>query len=989
MKHTFTKTHSFLKVIGLVAVMLFLGVKSAHACHGVIIGNPTQTINSTNVVINGNSDAATCGCGPYWMEVELTCNPAGFTGAPPVPSSPLWGTIPWYHSLLDVPTHNAANNWLEQCVTEPYLPITIPFSQLCPGTVYYWRVREYVEGANSAGPWSGTQQFLTPGVPPSAVLTTTSQLQSTGNPQYSGCPGDIFQLNASVSGGCPGATFQYVWSPSAGLSNPYIANPVCTLSTNVTYTLTVTGGCFTITANDDTVNLRVGPPPTAGTPQAFPTSLCSGQSAWVVLNGQGAGAIQWEVSTNGVNWFNLPGANDDSLNTGPLSASLYYHAIVTGTGWPGSGCGSSVSPPVQVTVNPSPNANAGPDNSTCSGGCVNLTGSGGVTYNWLPGNLPGQTVNVCPPSSTTYTLIVTDANGCSDSDFVVINISTPSVTASPSVSICNGNSTILVASGTQGQTYSWQPAATLTGPNTPNPTATPTVTTTYTVTATNIFGCTATSTVLVQVTNAPPITASSDTSLCNGGSATLSVTGAATYSWSPGPLTGSTVVVSPVTTTTYVVTGNTNNCISTDTVIVTVAPPLVVYAGPDFSICSGTQVTLNVGLTNGTYSWAPASSIIGATNTQSVVAAPTGNTSYTVNVADANGCVSSDVINITVNPLPNVSVSSPDVTLCVGQSTFVNAIGASNYVWTPAVGLTSPTMASTPAQPANTTTYMVTGTDANGCVNTDTITIFVSENPLPLMSSVSTECGDTTGQIVLDGISGGTPPYVYTIGSQTVTLPVTHLLPGTYLVTTTDANGCTGNNGVIVYTQNTSAVDAFASPNYGAYPLTSNFNANGSAGVNNYTWTFQGGVPATATGQNPAGIVFGAPGVYEVVVTAWNDNPQCAVYDTIYITVVEQATMALPNIFTPNADAHNDFFAATISGVSDINVEIYNRWGNLIYKGSQGGLTASPQIVQLWDGTDGGKAASDGVYYYIVSALGYDLKTYPMSGFVHLVTGPQ
>jgi gliding motility-associated-like protein len=987
MKQTFTNKPSLLKVIGIVALMLFAGVKSANACHGVMIVSPNQQVNPSDVVITGFSDAATCGCGPYWMEVELTCNPNGFTGAPPIPSSPLWGNVPWYHSLLDVPTHTAAQAWYEDCIVEPYAPITIPFSQLCPGTQYYWRVREYVEGANSPGPWSGSFTFTTPGLPPSAILSTTSVLQSTNQPQYSGCPGDIFQFNASVSGGCPGATFSYQWSPATGLNNPNIANPVCTLATNITYTVTATGGCFTITSNDDTVRLSVGPPPAPGTPLSTPTSVCSGQSSWVVLSGQTPNStIQWEVSTNGVNWFNVSGATDDSLNTGPLASTLYYHAIVTGTGWPGSGCGSSVSPPVQVTVNQSPVADAGQNNAVCAGGCTNLTGSGGVTYNWQPGNLSGSTVNVCPPGNTTYTLYITDANGCSDSDMVTINISTPTVAASPSVSICNGNSTILVASGAPGQTYSWTPPATLTGANTPNPTATPTVTTTYTVTATNFIGCTVTDSVTVQVTNAPPITASSDTSLCNGGQATLTVSGAATYSWSPGNMSGSTVVVSPPTTTTYVITGNTNNCLSYDTVVVVVAPPLTVYAGPDFDVCNGTQVTLNVGLSGGTYQWLPAASIIGATNTQSVVAAPTGNTSYTVNVTDANGCISSDTINITVNPSPNVSASSPDVTICQGQSTFVNAVGAANYVWTPAVGLTSPSLSSTAAQPQNTTTYMVTGTDQNGCMATDTITVFILENPFTDLTTIATQCGDTSGQIALNGSAGGTPPYVYTMGSSVVTMPVTGLAAGTYLIMTTDANGCTTSNGMVVFTQNTSAVDAAASPNYGTYPLTSNFSATGSAGVNNFTWTFQGAVPATATGQNPSGIVFGAPGTYEVIVTAWNDDPNCAVYDTIYITVVEQATIALPNIFTPNADANNDFFAATVSGVSDINVEVYDRWGALVYKGAQGGLTPTPQIVQLWDGTDSGKAAVDGVYYYIVTAVGYDMLTYPMTGFVHVVT---
>lgn len=1061
MKHFSTRNSGIVKAICVAVVMLFAGVKSANACHGVLIGSPSGTVSASDITINGFSDAATCGCGPYWMEVEVTCDPNGFTGAPPAPSSPLWGNVPWYHSLLDVATHTAAQNWLEQCATEPYLPITIPFNQLCPGTQYYWRVREYVEGSNSAGQWSQSFSFTTPGLPPSAILSTTSTLLSSGNPQYSGCPGDIFQLDATVSGGCPGATFQYVWSPATNLSNPNIANPVCTLATNITYTVTVSGGCFTITSNDDTVNLQIGPPPLPGTPQAVPSAICSGQSSTITLTGQGAGAIQWEVSTNGVNWFTIPGATNPTLNTGPLTSTLYFHAIVTGTGWPaGSGCGSSTSPPVMVTVNQSPVADAGNTTSVCTGGCTTLTGTGGVTYSWQPGNLSGSSVNVCPPGTTTYTLYVVDANGCSDSDMVQVNISIPAVTASPSVSVCNGNSTILVASGPQGQTYSWQPAATLTGANTANPTATPTVTTTYTVTATNTYGCTATDSVVVQVTTAPPTVASADTSLCNGGFANISATGASTYSWSPGNMSGSNITVSPTTTTTYVVTGNTNNCISYDTVIVTVAPATPVYAGPDFSVCSGTQVTLNVGVSGATYSWGPASSIIGSTTNQSAVANPTTNTSYTITVTDANGCVSADTINVTVNPGLNLTSSTPDDTLCLGESTFLNAVGGVAYAWSPNIGLSSTTGATVNATPTNTTQYTVTGTDANGCTATSTITVVVNQNPqvgftstpspcggtggsiqffgyttgappftytinsapatLPAtglapglyavqytdangctglvgvdvfsidpqvaFTSVSTECGDTSGQILFDYSNAGVAPFTYQIGSTTYSMPITGLAAGNYVVQYTDANGCTGVTGVTVFTQNSAYVTASADPNFGTYPLPVTFTAGGSSGLTNWSWSF--GDTQTGTGQT-TGNTYAAPGVYQVVVAAYNDDPGCVVYDTIYVTVVEEATMALPNIFTPNEDASNDFFAATVSGVSDINVQIFDRWGALIFEGSQGGLSSAPQIVQLWDGKNGSKTASDGVYYYVVTAVGYDTKQYPAQGFVHLVTAKQ
>ncbi len=986
MKHISTKIFSASKVVATAIFLLLAGLQTAKACHGVALVSLVETNTGTSMTLDGMSDVATCGCGPYYIQVEVTCQPT-FAGNPPFYTDPSWNTSgqPYYQSILNIPGYSAPA-WTDACALEPYTTLVVPFANLCPGTLYHWRYRENPTAGTPSG-WFPLTDFTTPGLPPASVLVATSELLSTGNPQYSGCPGDLFQLEANVTGGCPGATYAYTWTPATGLSNPNIANPVCTLSTNITYTVTTSGGCFTITTADDTVSLTIGPPPIAGIPTASPTGICSGQSSWIVLGGQSAGTIQWQVSTNGITWFNVVGATNDSLNTGPLSSSLYYHAIVTGTGWPGTGCGSATSPPVQVTVNASPIADAGLNTSICSGGCTNLTGTGGVTYTWQPGNLSGPTINVCPSANTTYTLYITDASGCSDSDFVSVNISIPSVTASPSVSICNGNTTVLVASGPGGQTYSWQPSGSLTGATTSNPTASPTVTTTYTVTATNSFGCIAIDSVTVQVTSAPPITASNDTSLCNGGSAILTASGATTYTWNPGNLSGSTITVGPVNTTTYVVTGNTNNCISYDTVVVTVAPPLSVYAGPDFDVCNGTQITLNVGVSGGIYSWTPSASIIGSSTTQSILAAPTGTTSYTVNVTDANGCVSADTIMITVNPGPNVTASTTDNSICIGQSTSLSAAGASSYVWTPSVGVSNPTQATTNANPSNTTTYLVTGTDANGCIDTAMITIYVNPLPVVYLVTTPTECGDSTGTISVGGVITGTAPFIYSVGSTTFPMPITNLVLGTYTITTTDANGCSSSGPVSVGFVNTASVNATANPTFGTYPLLVNFGATGSAGVNNYIWTF--GDSNTGTGTSPSNTYLG-PGGYQVVVMAYNDIPGCAVYDTLYILVVEEATIALPNVFTPNADAINDGFSATISGVQEISIQMFNRWGNLIYSGKQAGLASAPADVVLWDGkAKSGNVAEDGVYYYVISAIGYDQKEYPMQGFVHLITTPQ
>ncbi|HEU4718882.1 MAG TPA: gliding motility-associated C-terminal domain-containing protein, partial [Bacteroidia bacterium] len=505
--------------------------------------------------------------------------------------------------------------------------------------------------------------------------------------------------------------------------------------------------------------------------------------------------------------------------------------------------------------------------------------------------------------------------------------------------------------------------------------------TTYTVTATNGFGCTAEDSVAVTVTSAPPLTVSNDTAMCAGGAATLSASGSVNYTWQPGNLTGSTINVSPATTTTYVVTGNNNNCMSTDTIVVTISPPPSIFAGPDFSICSGNQATLTTVSNATAYSWQPSSGIVGSNTTQNVVVQPTTNTSYTVTVTGPGGCISSDTLNITVNPTPTVTATASPSAICIGQATTLTGSGASTYSWIPAVGVQNPASGNTSANPTNTTTYQLVGTNAFGCMDTTSVTVTINPLPEVVVTPNATNCGDSTGSVTMNGVVAGTGPFTYQIGSQTYNnLPITNLPAGTYTMITTDANGCVSSQTFgIPYVIN-STVSASASPDFGVYPLNVNFAASGTNGINNYVWSL-------GDSTQFANYTYGAPGTYTVIVAAWNDDVACTVYDTVVVTVIEQALIKMPNVFTPNNDGTNDWFAADVSGVSDITVEIFDRWGAQIYDGSVNGISGSQQTVPLWDGkSKGGATAHDGVYYYVVTATGYDTKQYPMTGFVHLIT---
>jgi len=971
MKHKYLLSFRFgLKLCMILS--LLLSAKSANACHGVAIISANITVNTNDVTITGQSDAATCGCGPYFLQVEVALSPSCFTGNAPPCSDTLpggaWNNYPWYYSTLNIPGYGPPN-WIDQCAQEPYFPVIIPFSQLCSGTTYYLRYRE-VPCTGTAAPWSTAFSFTTPGPPPPPLAITATASQ------YTTCVGNSVQLNAAFTGGCPTDNVTYSWMPTTGLNNPNIANPVATVNGAITYTCTATLACQGFTATD-TVGIQIGAPPVSGTASANPFSICSGSSSDIVLGGY-SGIIQWQISPNGTTWFNISGATNDTLNTGPLSSTVFYQAIVAGTG-----CGTSTSNLIQVTVSPSPPADAGANTTICSGTSTNLNGSGGVSYNWMPGNLNGANPSVSPASTTTYTVTVTDGNGCTATDQVTVNVSVITANAGNDVTICSGSQATLVATGNGAVSYSWAPPAGLSSTSVSNPVANPTSTSTYVVTTTNTFGCTDNDTIVVNVTPAPPVDAGLDVTICAGGNTTLTATGATQYTWQPGGQLTSSITVSPGSTTTFVVTGDNNGCIDYDTVVVNITPPPAAFAGPDFSICTGNQATLTATGGN-SYSWAPGTGIIGNPNQASILIAPTTTTTYSVSVVGPGGCLSQDQLTITVNQAPTVNATAGQMNLCAGGSTTLNASGATSYVWSPSTGLSSPTSPNPTANPTTTTTYTVTGTNANGCTDTQTITITVVQPPtLPGIYGTPTLCGDTTGMIWLGAVAGGQGPYTYTINGSPVT-PVngwiSNLDGGSYTIVVTDAFGCTGTGNAGVGVDNSQLdVNATATPSTGVAPLVVNFSSTGNGGINNFLWELGSGGPQVS-GQNTTN-TYSDPGTYTVIVMGWNDDLQCASYDTLVIVVVPESIVAMPNVFTPNGDGNNDMFMATAEGVKELRYSIFNRWGNKIRE-----VNISNTATEGWDGrTDSGNEAEEGVYYYVLEAVGLNDDVKVLTGFVQLI----
>lgn len=227
------------------------------------------------------------------------------------------------------------------------------------------------------------------------------------------------------------------------------------------------------------------------------------------------------------------------------------------------------------------------------------------------------------------------------------------------------------------------------------------------------------------------------------------------------------------------------NGVGFDTIVkvVTVFPNPTVNAGADQTICLGTAANLNA--TGGiTYNWSPGTGLSSPT-VANPSASPTTTTTYTVTVTDVNGCMANDMVNVMVNPLPNIN-TGPDQFICSGDGFTPMASGGVSYIWDN--GATN----GSPVYPSVNTSYTVIGTDINGCVNSASLFVTVSPAIFLTDNVTNVSCNGGTDGTINISPTGGQAPYTYLWSTIGATTPfVSGITAGNYTVTVTDANGCT------------------------------------------------------------------------------------------------------------------------------------------------------------------------------------------------------
>ncbi|MFH0867169.1 MAG: PKD domain-containing protein [Bacteroidota bacterium] len=578
------------------------------------------------------------------------------------------------------------------------------------------------------------------------------------------CVGSVVQISASGGIG-------YQWTPSTGLSATNIPNPIASPQSTTTYNVTISDaiGCYAT----EGVIITVLDTPYASI-NVSDLSPCAIENIIVSYTGNASSYAIFSWDFDGANI--ISGSGDGPYlvnwsNSGNYNISLTVSESV---------CGSA-SANVPVTVNVLPFADAGNDDTTCLGGNVNLSASGGTSYYWSPSAGLSNT-NISNPAAspgitTTYTVTVMNG-GCSASDDVTVFIAPLSpVSAGTDTNICSGQNVQLTASG--GTDYLWSPSSGLSSVNVPDPMASPVSTTTYTVTVSNPDGCFATAEVTVTV-NIPP---SSDFSvgsgpICSGNDVYVNYTGTALlgdiYNWDfdggniisgngQGPYTISFPNGGSYNISLSVADAYCSSDITTLPVSVTQTP--VASAGQDASICLGHYTTLQ-GSGGTIYTWSPSTWLNNA-NIANPVATPLQSITYTLTVSNGS-CSATDEVLVTVTPLSPASAGT-DTGFCSGSSVMLNATGGAYYSWSPSTGLSSTSIPNPVASPLNTATYTVTITASDGCYATDNITVFVYQTPSSTFSvSDITACSEDNILVTYTGSAGSSATYNWNFNGGTI-----------------------------------------------------------------------------------------------------------------------------------------------------------------------------------------------------------------------------
>jgi gliding motility-associated-like protein len=726
--------------------------------------------------------------------------------------------------------------------------------------------------------------------------------------------GTAATLNATVTGTGP---FNYSWTPSAKFVDPSIEDPTTiSLTTTTPFILTATSTtttCF----NSDTVAIAISGGLLTSVPTAMPAAVCPGASVQLLANaGGGSGSYTYA-------WTSVPVGFSSTLPNpiaNPIANTNYSVAVSDGL--------TTVNTTVAVNVNAIPSTPtivaSGPT-AFCTGGSVSLTSDFGTGYLWSNG---ATTQSILTETAGNYTVQVTNASGCqSDASIatvVVVNAlpATPTITAGGPTTFCAGGNVSLTSS--LGTTYLWSNAAS-------SASISPTTAGSYTVQVTNAAGCLSAASLPTVVTvNAlpatPTITPGGSTTLCAGGSLTLTSSIESGYLWSTGATTPAITVVASGNYSIQVT--NAENCSKTNSIAILapVASALTINSEIkiDNNLCFGDSLgeirvlIVSGGVSpyeysvNGGLNYFPSSSFqkLAAGNYQTVV-------------RDSNGCIKNGNLNNISQP-PKIiinSYSQVNVSSCFGNNNgeiTIHASGGAGAISYTLNGIANNTTGIfTSVSGGN---HLVTVTDSKSCQIDTTVTL---TRPSEIIFSGLTVtdvlgCSGESNGAINAIASGGAGSYNYSFngGAFQSSGTLSDLSAGSYQLSVSDANTCTKDTTIIInepapvrILSQTSVNVSCKSDNNGSIITTA------EGGTAPYLYTLNPGAISNTTG------IFNslAPGAFTVTV---NDNKACQPVISSPITITEPTLIGTDSVIT------NDISCA---GLNDAEIHIFSSGGTSPY----------------------------------------------------------
>ena len=719
-------------------------------------------------------------------------------------------------------------------------------------------------------------------------------------------------------------------------------------------------GCSTLYSNVVKLTFQ-----TINAPTTTDTSYCA-QTGTYTLKATGT-SLKWYTSKTGV------GASVAPLNNKATAGIFTYYVTQT--------INTCESPfdSVQIAVFQKPVITI-IDVEICEGADTTLTSTvtnatGIINYLWSTtgGGLTNNTTStlvVKPTTTTDYNLLVTDTEGCIANKLAKVTVNPKPTLVSSDAEFCAGQNTTLTVSG--ADSYVWSPSIGLSNTTGASVTANPLNTTSYSVEGTSAKGCKSSKTVNVSV-NPKPLMADVTEQICEGLKATLTVqatntTGTVSYAWSPAVglngLTGSSVEANPTVNTTYTVEViDQKNCKDTATATVTVLPKPILTSN-DVAFCEGLSSMASVFASNTagtvTYLWSPATGLNSIT-TASVTANPTTTTDYTVIATDGNNCKDTVITRVTVHSKPVVTIIGGDV--CNGVplqllATVLKSTGNITYLWSPNTALSSTSTATVTAMPTISTVYTLEVEDGNGCKDTTTTTVGVTQNPVAnILQGDTILCPGETVQ--LDALNDATQNYAveWLYGTNpTALLPIqngftaTVQKEGYYGIKVTNYGFCPQYTTPIFVEVENLSVKAKAEYSEVYFDEAIQLFAEGSSNIVQYKWTS----PFQSYNQKEVKLFNAEPAWYEVE----GQGKKCRVTDKVFVNVLPP--IIIPNGFSPNGDAMNEgWFIKGLSVFKEAGVTVYNRWGNVVYQ--------SDGYEVPWDGKNqSGEFLPVATYYYVI-----------------------